>query len=290
MLSIRIRAQRYLDKHRPSLADFGAGVFIDQGKLTIAGDMQAAQEGLFLIKTSGGRFNDCTKVAHDIWADIFEHEPELRPIIAAYQQTAHFWVEVNDEKRRVIQIDGTPWYGRLDPGHKKMRTVDPASLNPSTTFYAIEERLGLVLSVRAVKNKFLTTTLRGSWPRAILFGEQLERNLEAGYGLPDMRIILLFRKALGPTSPIQQTTIVPVCFELINSGFIGDLELNNLDAFILADFIRLGISDFREVTHFSSLSEIEVIVREHLGDIGIEELRLNLGRVLKLLKDSMVQG
>ena len=290
MISVRIRAQRYLDKHKPALADFGAGSFIDQGKFRIIGDLESAKEGKLLIETRGGQSPDCTKLAHDVWEDIYTNDREMRPVIAAYHGNTHFWVEVKDEKRRPIQIDATPWYCKLDPGHKKMREVSPTIFTGEDIGYTISGDNGLVLSVRPVKEKFLTTTMRGFWPRAVLLGDQLAKDLEAGYGLPDLRIILLFRRALGPMSPAQQSTMLRVYFDLIDNQCVGNLELPLLDSLIALDWIRLGALDSSENTMpVSSLSELEGIVKYLLNNEGVEELRKNLDRVLKLIQGSLRQ-
>ncbi len=285
-LSFREHAQRYLEKHTVIAEHFGAGKLIDEGKMRIIGNMEYAREGLMLIRTLGGPFTDCAITSYRLWQDIQQNHPYMKPDIAAGSEgSIHFWVEIKDERGRTIQIDPTPWYCRLDPGHRKVRVVAPHTLVSNENFYAIEENRGLNVSTRKVGDEFITTTLRGCWPRAIQFGEQLERDPEAGYGVADLRLILMIRKSLGPLSSGKMAP-VPIQFDLIDNSCIQHLNLIDLDIFMRTGWVELGTNFSNQTYVFSSLQEAEQLVKSLLGNEAIEELKKNLQRIMKLLKDT----
>ena len=112
-------AKTYLEKHRAPEADFGLGPFLARGHpFELSVSERTFLDGSFSLVFSEG-YLDCRTIAEDVYDDIRKNNPELYPRITAYMHHGvHNWVEISDPLNgAVVQIDGTPWYGSLDPGH-----------------------------------------------------------------------------------------------------------------------------------------------------------------------------
>ena len=112
-------AEHYLQKHAVPEDQFGLGPFLDSGKYTLFAGPQAMLDGSMRLRADEGNILECRSISEAIYADILANNPELNPKIMWYTNNGtHNWVEITDPKTgQAIQIDATPWYAKLNPGH-----------------------------------------------------------------------------------------------------------------------------------------------------------------------------
>ncbi|MGV8085330.1 MAG: hypothetical protein ACP5N9_03715 [Candidatus Bilamarchaeum sp.] len=109
-------AQHYLDKHRVPDDQFGLGPLITSDKFDL---IALPTGGLFFKFTQGGVYHDCRSLSTRIYDDLIAAYPHLAPtMVRSESPDIHNWVEITDPKTaQIVQIDSTPWYNRLNPGH-----------------------------------------------------------------------------------------------------------------------------------------------------------------------------
>ena len=130
--SAREVAQIYLEKYKTSESEFGLGPFLESGAYTLYANVEALKNGSMRLSIDGGNYCDCRTIALRMYNSIREEHAELQPQIAIFnKRETHNWVEIIDPKsKEIIQIDSTPWYATLNPGH--IRTFIDNTLSIST--------------------------------------------------------------------------------------------------------------------------------------------------------------
>ncbi len=158
---------RYLDKHRALAQEFGLGPHLDKHEIELYGSPRVGYEGSLLIQWNNEFSIDCSGRAKRLYLDILSNNPEYHPRLVYYDRgDRHVWVEITDpQTKKVVQIDPSPWYSKLNPGHRG-REVENYDRATNETIISIE--LGVPFSVTPVGDRFISTYLFGFLPMVML--------------------------------------------------------------------------------------------------------------------------
>ncbi|MFH0737590.1 MAG: hypothetical protein V1827_03465 [Candidatus Micrarchaeota archaeon] len=175
-------ARAYLEAHRVAEGDFGLGPFLQRGhRFELRTTADTRLTGSFEMRFHDG-YLDCRTISEGMYRDIKKNNPELRPRIADYHDHgAHNWVEITDPRSgAMVQIDATPWFNRLDPGHVGGEAYSEERISRMV----FSEDRDLPFTIKTTHIGQVSVYLIGSMP-----GSCLKKSREGG--APEFRFILL---------------------------------------------------------------------------------------------------
>ncbi len=153
-------AADYLRKHTVPEERFGLAHTIGNSDWMLLVDCLVFNR-MQLVLAYSGEYNDCESISARLYQDMDSHHPGLMPrMTTGYENGMHNWVQIRDEESgRIVQIDCTPWYARLDPGHGGVER-DYLPLPPMVPL------MFTPFSVRKIGDgKFISVYLGGFLPR-----------------------------------------------------------------------------------------------------------------------------
>ncbi len=166
-------ANQYLQKHTVPEERFGLTYTIENSDWMLVGDPFMPGRSIQLTLQYSDGYYDCLSLSERLCLDISSANPELRPRIATgFKNGIHSWVQIRDPKsHEVVQIDCTPWYACLNPGHQGVeREYPPSSRSVPLT--------APPFTVRKIdKGKFITVALSGSLPRCKSAEEKMRQSV-----------------------------------------------------------------------------------------------------------------
>jgi len=153
-------AAAYLDRHIVSPDQIGLGPYLESGEWNL---YAVVPDGSLVIPSNEGH-QDCLSITRAVYADILVNNPELNPRIMISIPRIHYWVEITDPSTgELIQIDASPWYRALNPGHEGI--LCPATFDPIYVLH-FEKTVGVLFSVQDFGDQFFDSYLYGYMPKA----------------------------------------------------------------------------------------------------------------------------
>ncbi|MFA6214528.1 MAG: hypothetical protein WC717_04600, partial [Candidatus Micrarchaeia archaeon] len=157
-------AKTYLEKHLASPEIFGLGPYLErQGSdWMICHSSEDHNLDSLTIKLSSGAPIECFSIAKTLCNDIKITHPELKPkIMTCLDKGIHNWVEITcPQTGDQVQIDCTPWYACLNPGHENGEEI--AGNARSISFNNIS---GPPFAIKRNGQGFITIYLTGFTPK-----------------------------------------------------------------------------------------------------------------------------
>jgi len=171
-------ARSYLEKHAVPEEKFGLGPYLESGNyFTLYASDKYGSPNL-VLNTWGGTVLECRSMAESLYIDILLSNPELNPrIMTSSLFGRHNWVEITDpETGGVVQVDPTPWYASLNPGHKGGKDTSEGRFTNLT----LCKDGGVPFSLKKSGSGFISTYLYAYLPRILPLAErmgQLEKKM-----------------------------------------------------------------------------------------------------------------
>ncbi len=274
-------AEGYLRKHIVPEAEFGLAHTIETDDWMFLADPRVPDRRMQLTLAHTGSYNDCLSIAERLYLDISSRNPELGPAMAmSTGADVHNWVQIRDpETREMAQIDATPWFARLNPGHDGAEwQYEPLPM--------LVQLMMIPFSVRKTRHdRFITVGLEGILPRCRDAAEK--DGPAAGEDGPLFSFIFQIRKDLGfGTKPEQAMHVFIDVLDI--DRLHGSLKSKgSMDDLIAARAIRAGFTAFSdEGTAFLALSSMGAM-HQAAGQTRDTELFAEFDRsvptILKLL-------
>ena len=290
-------AQMYLDKHAVPEEKFGLGPYLETGTFGFMAASRVIKDGSMAIELLNDRYNDCRTIAERMQNDIAANNPELKPEICWYSDRGvHNWVEITDPQTgERVQIDATPWYNQLNPGHVGSTNLESNKVK----VLKISNDGGTPFSVKTVGEKTISVYIYGSLPRISLtekialarklIEDEKSGRVEKGTPVdprPEYRFVLaaVLAPHFGdiPEDIISFYVNVPDSLKLQQA--IG--TATSIDDLVTVGVIEIGITfpGINKDIKFSSLDAI----RNGANEVGqgnlFAEIEGNLGRMMILLR------
>jgi hypothetical protein len=198
-------AQSYLDKHKTPDHLVGLGPVLGNG-IGLYAAPSAMVDGSLIIEFDPTSYVDCRIIAQRLCADILSQNPELKPRVVMQDGRIQNWVEITDPQTGgTIQIDATPWYGRLNPGlvGKESNEV------PVIDHGEVKKGSGPILSVKRMDTGVITVTLVGFLPKVGIGAklQEVRRRMENADAQEEPKpeytftLSAIFRRGFMPAEP-----------------------------------------------------------------------------------------
>ena len=277
-------AKSYLKKHIVAEEKFGLGPFLESKEFEVlAAPAQAA--GNIILKADKPLENSylaCKTISKNLKHDIMLHNPDLNPGIFMYKDRGwHYWVEITDPKSgERIQIDPTPWFSCLNPGHKGQEADDEESVD----ILIVTKNLGRPFSTKKYGDRFISLYFHGFFRR--LYENIIVKKFDPKWPTCRFRIFAALQKNFGA----RAEKLFGLALE------IHDLDLlktrigagDTLDGLIINKAIKIAVTkpgknDFIE-EYYESLDQIEKRADRNENRELFKEIERNLPRVMILLR------
>lgn len=277
----RALIEYFLDKHSMPAEKFGLGPCLQISDF----DLFAAQDdfkGSLVLKRDPKVYNGCKSICRRLIKDIEKNNPELNPRLMMYSNRGiHYWVEVCDPRTKVwFQIDCTPWFSKIDPGHIGHETDDP--FDPEVLI--LTKMFARPFSVAKKDLYFIDTYLHGFMPKVFynVLAEKSEK-------MPDYRFIMLVVKEkffqAEPQASLYFFLDIPDAKKL-------ETEINNaksIEELIDKQIVEIGFGKpvgrhFELMHEFPSLKSVQEYVKETENEELFPEIYKNLPTIFLLLK------
>ena len=278
-------AEYYLKKHLLSEHKLGLGPYMEAGESRLFAGSDVSTTGSMIMDILSSIPWECRSITEDLYADILQNHPELKPkIMMLTGRGGHFWAEITDPKTgRQIQIDATPWYGCLNPGHVGEET----DRYDRISFTHIEYQGGPPFSYKKVDVGSISIYLVGFLPR-FLFANQMQNEAElqkiAEYRFV-FQIVLAETFQADPQRFVQIFLNIPST-ESLQTALCGSISIEEM---IRNRVVQIGNVKFFSETRFmdfpvKSFDQLKQRIRGLGNEDLILEFERNLPRVVRLLE------
>jgi len=300
-------ANHYLEKHNTPDEKIGIGPLLESGIVVLSASPMAMLDGSIILEIRSGNYTDCRTVAQRLYLDILEHNPELKPRIVMQGGGVQNWVEISDPKTgETIQIDATPWYGRLNPG---LVGKEDTMLQVADSL-SISKKVLRIFSVRRTETEVITMGIMSFLPQVSIKQKLAEirklKDIETTGNIGiipydfnrnqnnvEYRFIFQIESRLldwPPGKPAEN--YIHVYVNVLDSDKLQWLlsEGNTLEELITAKAIEIGFT-FLDDTDYnldipSSLSFMRELA-EKQGKLNLfEEFERNISRIMLLLRQA----
>lgn len=287
-------AQRYLEAHLVPEEQFGLGYVLDLDQYFLFARPNVMLNGGLIIDGIQG-YLDCRTMAIKLHQDILLNNPELQPVVASYDHgETHNWVEIMDPKTgEIIQIDPTPWYARLNPGHVRDKT-EANAIQMTFSQIPLPKEGGLPFSVTGNSGKFFTTYFSAMIPNCSLEEKIAELKMQRA-GLPDSPEKLHYHFSLGVVKDsgfgTQREKVVLFYLDVKDVIKLQQhITTSGLDDLINLGAIEIGIEYSLDGGPSTKLPADVTLLKEICSEAHAEffaEFEKALPKLLKLLKKTI---
>lgn len=215
-------AKEYLRKYAVLARDAGIKNSLASGTCHVEAGLNTMNSGGLFLSTAEP-LNDCISSSHALLSLLVKEHPVIKPRMATHNGL-HYWVEISSGKR-TIQIDPSPWYRCLDPGHEPTGTYSINQIEFHNSHFLSRNSDGLVFAVRAHDAGFCTVGFKIYWPRS---NEAFNIPFKNGplSTEPDYRAELLYVFSQGPfTKKHIFRTLFHVYMDLADISRMKDVSL-----------------------------------------------------------------
>ena len=264
-------ARVMLQKYAVTQEQFGLGPFLDHGKFTLLRPF--FPDDSIIIRTKGGKVWQCGSIALEIYKALKLADPEsrfkLRMMAFSQNRQTHIYPEITDPQTgRHIQIDGTPWFAVLNPGHAG-RAI-PMDNTVSTDYVPLTTRSAIPFSIRRIPGGFMDVHILGGFT----------------YLKPELSYQLELRVVSYQHFGADMETILRFGLEITDiKRFLAEFQKNStIDQLQGAGALRF-IFGHRELGIVTSEPKRIRDVKARVFGLEVEfaEIERNLPRVLRLL-------
>lgn len=307
-------AQQILEQHLVRPEEIGLGRVIDVDEVVLWASGNTYHKGNFLLELTSDRYVDCLRIALKVYDFLKKYHSELNPAVAGTDSLgSQQWAEITDPKEGgVIQIDASPWYARLNPGHKKAWELreNVRKQIPNLKLLTVTRELGPMLSSSKIGDLFLDTGIHIFWPtRDVeahaypgIGGLDLEKERERLIGrvlmfsdellsYPEYRFILV--GVLSPRPLIPERKTLRIYFDVPNAELLqGEIEGASFEDLVSSRAINFGFLDSLLGTDiptgpYEDISSLKKrVVKDNQDQILFDGMIAELPRVMRLLRQA----
>jgi hypothetical protein len=231
-------ANHYLNKHRVPEDEFGLGPYLLTGEYELKVDIRTRIDGSIAIVFLDQPYHDCRKIANGMYANILTEHPELQPRLRMYTDHGrHTWVEISDPNNgAIIQIDSTPWFFGLNPGHIGI----DGKQDSGQTYVRITMDGALPFTTHTEDGITRSVYLTGMLPNMSIHENIARREKGINGPIPDYRFIIFATRALfGEPNRKTLDMVLDVADARILHEMLGRTE--NIWELLEAKAVTLGM-------------------------------------------------
>ena len=283
-------AEYYLEKYKVKEENFGLGLVLDSEDYKVFAGPTVQLDGSIILGNNKTNYLDCKNICCDIYKDIITKNPELKPRIMYYNGGyMHYWIEISDPKTKArVQIDPTPWYSSLNPGH-----VGNPTDNNKIKYIVIGKKQGRPLSVRRINDKHITTVISAFLPKTVYKQESLRANennslIDGPYEKAEYRFIIWSFLSKALNSP--EKNLYMYINVLDTNAVQKNIErVEKIEQLFTMKGIEIGFTyknkkGYKNDTNFGSLNSMRDYADLEDKKELFYDIEKNIPRIIKLLK------